>query len=105
MCRQMVWGRPRMTHTVELAEGCDPYFRLPLFLKAQIAGKEIWAVNVPHLLDLRMYLGAILRERRSGLSLTAMKRLPSWMKSASMRPKVVRALDRMFETAMAHRLN
>lgn len=103
MCRpnkRWEWRAP----VFELAEGCDPYFRLPLFLRQQVAGKEIWALNVRHLLDLRAYLGAQLRERRFPWTLTAMKRLPSWMKAASMRPKVIRALEKMFDEAVRNNL-
>lgn len=63
-------------------------------------------MNRHHLADMRMFLGATLRERnpRIGLSLTAMARLPAWTKIASMRPKVVRSIDKMLTTAERHGL-
>lgn len=89
-----------------LKHGSDPYFGLPFFLKTEIGGKEFWAVNRRHLSDLRMYLGATLRERNPwiGISLTAMARLPAWTKVASMRPKIVRTIDKMLASAERHRL-
>ena len=89
-----------------LKRGCDPYFGLPFFLKTEIQGREIWAVNRRHLTDLRKFLGATLRERnpRNGISLTAMARLPAWTKVASMRPKVIRTIDKMLQSAERHRL-
>lgn len=79
----------------------DPYFGLPFFFKTEIGGKELWALNRRHLADMRMFLGATLRERnpRIGLALTAMARLPAWTKVASMRSKVVRSIDKMLANA------
>lgn len=83
-----------------LQNGCDPYFGFPFFLSEQIRGEELWAVNLLHAVDMRRYLGATLRERNPyGLSLSAMARLPAWTKTALMRPKVVRALDKMIKAA------
>lgn len=93
--------RERCTFCRRLKLGSDPYFGLRFFLRAQIGGKEFWALNSRHLADMRMFLGATLRERnpRIGLTLTAMARLPAWTKVASMRKRVVRSVDKMLATA------
>ena len=94
-------SRERCGFCRRLKHGCDPYFGLPFFLKTEIGGKQLWALNRRHLEDMRMFVGATLRERnpRIGLSLTAMARLPAWTKAASMRPKIVRSIDKMLVNA------
>ena len=82
--------------------GHDPLLGLPLFLRADIAGGTLWALNLDHLESLEAYLGATLRERPAGVTgLTMMARLPRWMKLAANRPKVLQGLAEMRSMALA----
>lgn len=64
----------------------------PLYLRTQVSGHELAVDNLAHLDALEAWLGASLRERGPVAGLTMMARLPRWMKTATMRPKIVRAL-------------
>ena len=76
----------------------DPV-RVPLYLTTQVAGETLWVDNLAHLDMLEAYLGAKVRERGPVRGLTMMARLPAWMKAASARPKILRALRRLREQA------
>ncbi|MEU1283894.1 hypothetical protein [Kitasatospora sp. NPDC005856] len=90
-------------HAVDAFPACrtfggpvDPYFRLPLWLDADVRGRRLWAYNPAHLDLLESYVGAGLRERTSvpgSLSLVA--RLPAWVKSAKNRDEVLRTIRRL----------
>ncbi|MGV3480166.1 MAG: hypothetical protein ACO1O3_09475 [Sphingobium sp.] len=76
--------------------GDDGRFGLPLYLTARIGKHRLWAYNVAHIDALIDYLSATLRERPAATSLrnkTMMSRLPAWMKAASARPHILRALS------------
>lgn len=94
-------SRERCRYCRSLKHGRDPYSGQPFFLKGEIGGKELWALNRHHLVDMRIFLGATLRERNpdTGLTLTAMARLPAWTKAASIRPRIVRFLDKLLASA------
>jgi hypothetical protein len=69
------------------------------YLVAKVGGETLWVDNLAHLEMLEDYLGAKVRERGSVAGLTMMARLPAWMKSATMRPKIVKALALLRERA------
>ena len=74
----------------------DPYFRLPLWLKADCCGKALWAYNAEHLNILESYVAARLRERRASPgSMTMVARLPAWLKSAKHRDEILRGIRRL----------
>ncbi|MEM7260662.1 MAG: hypothetical protein AAF488_01635 [Planctomycetota bacterium] len=73
----------------------DPKFGLPLWLQTRCAGEVLWAYNAEHLEFLNSYVGAELREREPNANATLASRLPSWIKRAKNRPKVLRALRRL----------
>ena len=78
----------------------DPCFDLPLFLTEPVGGKLLWAHNRAHVELLASWLGAALRERsRPAYHRTMMSRLPRWMKLASARPRLLRALDLLRQRA------
>jgi hypothetical protein len=81
-----VWGGP-----------IDPFFRLPLWLKADCCGGHtLWAFHERHLDLLEGYVAAKLRERGAGPGgLTLVARLPAWMKSAKHRDEVLRVIGRL----------
>ena len=93
LAREWAGAQPLPPH-----DGPDPRSEVPLWLQAECCGGHLlWATNEAHLDHLQAYVGARLRERPpppSGLSW----RLPAWMKQASHRDDVSRALVRMRAT-------
>lgn len=87
-------------HESLLEEGRDPFLGYPLYLKAEIGTKTLWALNLEHLEALQDWLSAKHRERNLGpANMTMMARLPRWMKSASARPKILRAIEKLQQNA------
>jgi hypothetical protein len=84
--RGSVWGGP-----------VDPFFRLPLWLRADFrGGRTVWAFNDAHLTLLEDYVSAGLRERGNDEHhLTLVARLPSWWKSAKNREDLLRVFARL----------
>jgi hypothetical protein len=77
-------------------EGHDPVFGLPLFLRTEVRGQTLWALNARHLDLLAAWLGASLRERPADISgLTMMAGLPRWMKARSNREAVMAGIHRL----------
>jgi hypothetical protein len=77
----------------------------PLYLRRSVGGHTLYVYNLEHLEMLEQWLGAKLRERGPSPGLTMMARLPRWMKSASMRPKVLKALADIREQALREGLS
>lgn len=75
----------------------DPHFGHPLRLVAATRLGVVWAYNVRHLVELRAYVSARLRERRGSTNRSLVSRLPRWMKLARNRETVLKALDRLAE--------
>ncbi|MFC4066673.1 hypothetical protein [Actinoplanes subglobosus] len=75
----------------------DPFFRLPLWLRASCRnGRTLWAFNEAHLTLLEDFVTARLRERTpDGYHQTLVERLPAWLKSAKNRDEVRRVISRM----------
>lgn len=72
----------------------DPYFRLPLWLRADCCGHVLWAYNIRHLDLLESYVGAYLRERGSDPD-SMLAKLPAWLKAAKHRDEVLRTINRL----------
>lgn len=70
------------------------------YLHRSIGGNTLVVHNLAHLDALEQWLGAKLRERGPVAGLTMMARLPRWMKAASARPEVLKALADMREQAL-----
>ncbi|MEU9732934.1 hypothetical protein [Streptomyces sp. NPDC048002] len=70
-----------------------------LWLRSDTRHGELWAYNLEHLDLIRRFVAARLRERdpwyEHGRKMTAVARLPAWVKSAKNRAEVLRAVDRM----------
>ncbi|UMP03150.1 TFIIB-type zinc ribbon-containing protein [Amycolatopsis sp. EV170708-02-1] len=84
------WNRP-----------VDPYFREPLWLRADCCGgNTLWAFHERHLDLLERFVAAKLRERglgdRPGMTLVA--RLPAWMTAAKHRDEVLRTIAKLRAT-------
>lgn len=83
----------------------DPYFKLPLRLRAEIRHGWLWAYNFEHLSLIRCYVQASLREHApwddGGIRHTAVARLPKWIKSAKHRAEIVREIDHQHRAAIS----
>jgi hypothetical protein len=76
---------------------------LPLYLTEDVGGQQLWVHNLAHLEALAAWTGASLRERAVDSvyrNKTMASRLPHWMKTASARPRILKALDRLRATAL-----
>lgn|SRR6185369_1364642 len=73
----------------------DPYFRFPLWLRADVRGQTLWAYNRDHLALLEAYVRAELRARTPNWNASLVSRLPRWLKAAEARASVLRALARL----------
>ena len=83
-----------------LNQGTDPYFGLPLWLKADFKGNLLWAFNLEHLKELQDYVAADLRERLAYPSKWTMtSRLPKWIKNAKNRTEVLKIMEDLRSTA------
>ncbi|MFE6613298.1 TFIIB-type zinc ribbon-containing protein [Amycolatopsis sp. NPDC057786] len=79
----------------------DPFFREPLWLRADCCGgNTLWAFHARHLDLIERFVAAKLRERglgdRPGLTLVA--RLPAWMTAAKHRDEVLRTIAELRAT-------
>jgi hypothetical protein len=77
----------------------------PLYLTREIGAHTLVVYNLQHLDLLEEWLGAKLRERGPSPGLTMMARLPRWMKSAPMRPQLLKALAELREQALREGLS
>ncbi len=79
----------------------DPFFFLPVWLKADFGSDLLWAYNLEHLDFLEQHVGAKLRERNGQpykvRSIGA--RLPRWMTSKKNREAVLKAIEKLRATA------
>jgi hypothetical protein len=84
-------------HTISCWGGpVDPYFRQPLWLRADCCGSQtLWAFNERHLDILERYVSARLRERGEHPGMTMLARLPAWLKSAKHRAEILRVIGRL----------
>jgi hypothetical protein len=89
----------------------DPYFGLPLVLKARCCDEVLWAYNFRHLDLLGRLVGASVRERERAAkargevvtNATMLARLPRWMKAAKNRDAVLMCIERLRERAASWR--
>lgn len=75
----------------------DPFFGLPLWLRASVSGEELWAYNEAHLGVLEDFVTATLREREQPRNGSLASRLPRWIKARKNRARVIAGLARMRE--------
>jgi hypothetical protein len=76
----------------------DPFFGRPLWLQTPCCGHVLWAYNDRHLDTLQSYVRAGLRKRTNSDPKRGMLyRLPAWIKKASHRSDVLRAIDLLRE--------
>ena len=80
-------------------QGCkDPWFGLELWFLTSFQGKPVWALNREHLAYLIDYLSADLRGKPSGSQKkTQADHLPTFMKTAKNRERIVKLLQKLQE--------
>lgn len=88
--RRIVLGR-----IMRIGGSGDPYFWLPLWLKADCLGLSVWAFNYEHLKVIKEHIQAEHRQR----DLTNVRnksigsRLPKWMTAANNRKAVLKTIE------------
>ncbi|WP_353721165.1 hypothetical protein [Dyadobacter sp. 676] len=75
----------------------DPVFGLPLWFRENVKGDTLWASNKEHLLEIRNYVTARLRERQTMRITTMVEKLPQFIKAAKNREAVLKAIERMLK--------
>ena len=82
----------------EIQGGKDPWFGLELWFLTSFQGKPVWALNREHLAYLIDYLSADLREKPLGIPRkTQADHLPTFMKTAKNRERIVKLLRKLQE--------
>lgn len=81
----------------EIKNGYEPFFGLELWFLTTFKNKPVWALNWEHLAYLIDYLNADLREKFAGYRSmkTQADNLPTFMKTAKNRERIVRLLKDM----------
>lgn len=86
------------SYAAEIRNGKDPWFGLELWFLASFQGKPVWALNREHLAYLIDYLSADLREKTLGSpQRTQADHLPTFMKTAKNRERIVKLLRKLQE--------
>ena len=80
-----------------IQNACEPFFGLELWVLSSFCGKPVWALNREHLTYLIEYLSADLRQKPARLKVrkTQSHHLPTFMKTAKHRDKIVKLLNTM----------
>ena len=86
------------SYIADIQDGREPYFGLELWFLTSFQGKPVWALNREHLAYLISYLSADLREKPMGRAKkTQADHLPTFMKTAKNRERIVKLLKKMQE--------
>lgn len=94
------WPVPGTPRRYVTGTDVDPWFREPLWLRAEVVGEVLWAYNARHLDVLDGYVGATLRtkDHNPGMIHTMVNRLPTWMKEARNREPLRAAIAKLRAT-------
>jgi len=81
----------------EIQNACEPFFGFELWFLTYFHDNPVWALNRTHLAYLIDYLSAGLREKPSGSKMLATQadHLPTFMKTAKNRNRIVKLLKNM----------
>ena len=86
------------SYIADIQNGREPYFGLELWFLTSFQGKPVWALNREHLAYLIDYLSADLREKPLGRAKkTQSDSLPTFMKTAKNRERIVKLLKKLQE--------
>lgn len=72
----------------------DWYFGYPLVLQIPVCGKTLWAYNQEHLLYIKSYVEAELRDHNS-YYLSIESKLPNWIRAAKNREAILTAIRKL----------
>jgi hypothetical protein len=97
VCTNCVYRSEWRAGELHIGASYDWYFRLPLWLQVECAGETLWAYNEKHLAFIGNYAAAKLRERTPNTNKSLASRLPSWIKRAKNRDRVLKAVERLRE--------
>jgi hypothetical protein len=91
------WPAEGATRSAVTGADVDPWFRQPLWLRAELGGHVVWAYNRRHLQLLRDFVAARHRTRDATPTRihSVASRLPGWFKEARHRDELLRVLDRL----------
>ncbi len=73
----------------------DPVFRLPLWFQTEIKNNLFWAFNREHLMEIKAYVKARLRERQTTTHTTMVEKLPNFIKDSKNRDAILKAIARL----------
>lgn len=79
------------------SQATDPNLGLPLWLQTPVDNHVFWAYNFEHLAYLKQYVGAKLREAPEGGKYSLVWKLPTFVKTAKNRGKILKAIKRLEE--------
>ena len=88
------WPGADGVRTARTGTDVDPWFHLPLRLRARACGHTVWAYNERHLDLLRRFVAAGHRTRDATPTRihSVASRLPAWFKDAGNRDELLRVL-------------
>ncbi len=97
MCGEVRKKTGALCYCNEIKNTCEPYFGFELWFLTYLNNKCVWAMNREHLAYLIEYLSADLREKpiEVGTMRTQADHLPTFMKTAKNRNKIVKLLENM----------
>ncbi len=73
----------------------DYHFDCEIWLQASFKNERFWAHNYEHLTYMKQYIGAGLRERNNREFFTLVEKLPSFIKSAKNRDRLLKLIDKL----------
>jgi len=85
---------------ISIGSAVDWCFHLPLWLKIQCCGHELWAYNYEHLAWLESFVNAKLRQRSKDdggdwRNQSLASRLPKWIKDSKNRRDILNAIKKL----------
>jgi hypothetical protein len=86
-----------VTRALAIGDPVDPWFRLPVWLQRRFRDELLWAYNRRHLVFLRDYVAAGLRQRQPRRRGSLASRLPQWLKNGSDREAILKAIEDLLE--------
>ncbi|GAB7215691.1 hypothetical protein OS42_23020 [Dickeya oryzae] len=82
------------SHSVPAHHAIDPFFGLALSLKEETRYGTVWVYSAEHLVHLKEYISAQVREN-SAINSSYFSRLPAWIKSYKNRETVLKAIKKL----------
>lgn len=73
----------------------DPFFGFDLWMQTSVKSNVLWVYNLDHLVYLRQYVSAKMRDDDGRTKYSMIAKLPQWIKSANNRDLIVRKLNKL----------